>query len=250
MAAIQQLTNVDGRSVRGREVAPDHLAVIMDGNRRWAELHALPVTEGYRLGAVRFGELLEWCWEARIEVVTAWALSTANLARPPATVSELLNVIVDGLQELSRDRRWCLRPIGCLDLLPDPIAIRLSEIAQSTLEGRGLIANVAIAYDGREEITSAVRSLVRERACAGDHMLDLAERITAGDIGERLYTCGQPEPDLVIRTSGEQRLSGFMPWQTADAELYFSPVAWPDFTRERFAAALEAYAKRKRRHGL
>ncbi|WP_063787223.1 polyprenyl diphosphate synthase [Streptomyces sp. NBRC 110028] len=231
---------------------PEHVAVILDGNRRWARHHGLPAVEGYRRGAVRVGNLWEWCEEWGIGYVTVWVLSLDNLHRPGEAVRALLEVITTGLRKLADQRRWRIRPIGALEALPDHIRDLLSEIEADTADVQGMVVNAAIAYDGRQEIAQAARALMNEhspgavspgRAAPGD-------TVDESGLARHLYTAGQPDPDLVIRTSGEQRLSGFMPWQTAYAEYHFAPVCWPDFTRGDFDDALAVYAKRQRRSGL
>src|SRR5262249_25851135 len=167
-----------------------------------------------------------------------------------ADVEALLNVIVEGLWALAADRQWRLRPIGRRDLLPDSVAHQLRRITEATLRNAGGAANIAVAYDGRQDIISAVRSSIRDLAQSGATAQQIAEQLDAADIEKRLCTHGQPEPDLIIRTSGEQRLSGFMPWQAANAELYFAPAAWPNFTHDDFSTALTVYATRNRRFGL
>ncbi|GAA2708757.1 polyprenyl diphosphate synthase [Micromonospora olivasterospora] len=231
---------------------PEHVAVILDGNRRWAQRHGLPAVEGYRRGAVQVGNLWDWCEELGIGYVTVWAFSLDNLRRSDEAVRALLEVIATGLRELADQRRWRIRPIGALEALPDRTQELLSEIAADTADIQGVVANVAIAYDGRQEIAQAARALMNEHSsgAVSPGRAVPGPVVDESGLARHLYTAGQPDPDLVIRTSGEQRLSGFMPWQTAYAEYHFVPVCWPDFTRGDFDDALSVYAKRQRRSGL
>ncbi|GAA1627450.1 isoprenyl transferase [Georgenia ruanii] len=238
------------RLVRGLDRAnvPRHVGVILDGNRRWARGLGAPVAHGHRRGADKISELLHWCEDAGVEVVTLWMLSTDNLDRDPAEVGELLEIIAGAVDSIAASGR-CLRVMGALDLLPEPVAARL-RAAERRVQGRpGLQVNVAIGYGGRHEITDAVRALLRERAAAGQSIEEVAAEIGVDDITDHLYTRGQPDPDLVIRTSGEQRLSGFLLWQSVHSEYYFCEVYWPDFRRVDFLRALRDYAQRERRLG-
>ena len=153
------------------------------------------------------------------------------------------------MDDLAQAQRWRLNPVGALDLLPAATARRLKEAADATRDVDGLIVNVAVGYGGRREIADAVRSLLQEHASQGTSIEQLAEIIDAEHIAEHLYTKGQPDPDLVIRTSGEQRLGGFLLWQSAHSEFYFCEAYWPDFRRVDFLRALRAYAERERRFG-
>jgi short-chain Z-isoprenyl diphosphate synthase len=161
----------------------------------------------------------------------------------------LLGIIGDAVETLAEQRRWRLHPVGSLDLLPAEVAERLKAAAESTRDVEGLLGNVAVGYGGRREIADAVRSLLHEQAAQGWTLEELAEVIDVEHISEHLYTKGQPDPDLVIRTSGEQRLGGFLLWQSAQSEFYFCEAYWPDFRRVDFLRAVRAYAQRERRYG-
>jgi short-chain Z-isoprenyl diphosphate synthase len=228
---------------------PKHVGVMLDGNRRWAKAAGADTAHGYRAGAANITPLLEWCDEVGIEVVTLWLLSTDNLNRPPEQLRGLLGIIEQAVADLAGQRRWRLNPVGALDLLPAETAHRLKEAADATRDVDGLIVNVAVGYGGRREIADAVRSLLHEHASQGTSIEELAEIIDVEHIAEHLYTKGQPDPDLVIRTSGEQRLGGFLLWQSAQSEFYFCEAYWPDFRRVDFLRALRAYAERERRFG-
>jgi short-chain Z-isoprenyl diphosphate synthase len=229
---------------------PRHVGVILDGNRRWARAMGTSSAHGHARGAAKIVDLLGWCDDAGVELVTLWLLSTDNLSRPEPELRPLLDIIVDVVTDLARpENRWTLRIVGALDLLPDDVARRLKEAASGT-EGRpGVEVNVAVGYGGRREIADAVRAMLQAHAAAGRSLEEVAELLDAEHIGEHLYTRGQPDPDLVIRTSGEQRLSGFLLWQSAHSEFYFCDAYWPDFRHVDFLRALRAYAARQRRFG-
>jgi short-chain Z-isoprenyl diphosphate synthase len=228
---------------------PKHVGVMLDGNRRWAKAVGTDTAHGHRAGAANIEPLLGWCEEIGVEVVTLWLLSTDNLNRPPAELESLLGIIGDAVETLAEQRRWRLHPVGSLDLLPAEVAERLKAAAESTRDVDGLLVNIAVGYGGRREIADAVRSLLQEQAAQGRTLEELAEVIDVEHISEHLYTKGQPDPDLVIRTSGEQRLGGFLLWQSAQSEFYFCEAYWPDFRRVDFLRAVRAYAERERRFG-
>ncbi|MFC3997105.1 isoprenyl transferase [Nocardiopsis sediminis] len=228
---------------------PRHVGVILDGNRRWAKASGLAsVEQGHRAGSDKIFELLGWCDEVGVQVVTLWLLSTDNLARPPEQLEPLLQIIEDTVTRLRREG-WNVNPVGALDLLPDSTGRVLKEAAAATSGGSGLIVNVAVGYGGRREIADAVRSLLLAEAAKGTSIEELAERLDLEHISEHLYTRGQPDPELLIRTSGEQRLSGFLLWQSAHSEFYFCEVFWPAFRRVDFLRALRSYGARNRRFG-
>ena len=183
-------------------------------------------------------------------MVTLWLLSTDNLNRPAAELSPLLAIIEEVVTDLAAEGRWRLHPVGALDLLPAETARRLKEAAEATRDVDGMIVNIAVGYGGRREIADAVRSLLQEHASKGTSIEELAEILDVEHIAEHLYTKGQPDPDLVIRTSGEQRLGGFLLWQSAHSEFYFCEAYWPDFRRVDFLRAVRAYAERERRYGV
>ncbi len=230
---------------------PRHVGVILDGNRRWARATgANDVATGHRRGADKISDLLTWCSESGVEVVTLWLLSTDNLARPAAELDTLLRIIEDTVRRLAApEHSWRIHPVGSLDLLPDSTARTLKESAEATSGRSGLLVNVAVGYGGRREIADAVRSLLQEHANRGSTIEEVAAQLDVQHIAEHLYTRGQPDPDLVIRTSGEQRLSGFLLWQTAHSEFYFCDAFWPAFRRVDFLRALREYAARSRRFG-
>jgi short-chain Z-isoprenyl diphosphate synthase len=231
---------------------PRHIGVILDGNRRWARSMGIAdINTGHQRGADKISELLQWSQETGVEVVTLWLLSTDNLGRPAAELDPLLRIIETLVTELAAETNpWQLKIVGALDMLPGPTATLL-KAAEERTEGRagGAQLNIAVGYGGRREIADAVRSLLQEHARAGTSIEELAELIDTEHIAEHLYTRGQPDPDLLIRTSGEQRLSGFLLWQSANSEFYFCDVYWPEFRRTDFLRALRSYANRQRRFG-
>ncbi|HET6154041.1 MAG TPA: isoprenyl transferase [Marmoricola sp.] len=228
---------------------PQHVGVMLDGNRRWAKAVGAETSHGYRAGAANIEPLLEWCEEVGVKVVTLWLLSTDNLNRPADQLEGLLDVIEGAVAALAEQHRWRLHPVGALDLLPAETAERLKAAEESTRDADGILVNIAVGYGGRREIADAVRSLLHAEAAKGRTIEELAEVIDVEHIAEHLYTKGQPDPDLVIRTSGEQRLGGFLLWQSAHSEFYFCEAYWPDFRRVDFLRAVRAYAVRDRRYG-
>ena len=250
---------------------PHHVGVILDGNRRWAKSMGFGAAQGHKRGADKIEEFLGWAEQMGVQVVTLWLLSTDNLSRDPAELSPLLDIIAHAVDELAETGRWSLRLVGAVDLLPEPLAERLraavvrsrpasagaSEsdgaaghaVKTAEVEDRRMQVNIAVGYGGRQEIADAVRELLRERAAAGASLEEVAASLSEEDITEHLYTKGQPDPDLVIRTSGEQRLSGFLLWQSVHSEYYFCEVNWPAFRRVDFLRALRDFAGRERRLG-
>ena len=232
-----------------RTAMPRHVGVMLDGNRRWARENGFDTASGHQAGADKIKDLLAWCEEMGVEVVTLWLLSTDNLRRDTSELDALLTIIENAVAELAQAKRWRLRPVGALELLPEHTAISLRESAQDTAEVTGMTVNVGVPYGGRREIADAVRAMLLEGAAAGRTVEQIADAVTAEGIAAHLYTKGQPDPDLVIRTSGEQRLGGFLLWQSAQAELYFCEAYWPDFRKVDFLRALRSYTTRERRFG-
>ena len=232
---------------------PRHIAVLCDGNRRWArDAGHHDVSYGYRVGAAKIAEMLRWCQEAGIEMATVYLLSTENLQREREELSSLIEIITDVVEEICAPaNRWSVRTVGDLELLGEEPARRLRDAVQSTesAAGTGFHVNVAVGYGGRQEIVDAVRGLLGKEIADGATGEQLIEAVTAEAISENLYTSGQPDPDLVIRTSGEQRLSGFLLWQSAYSEMWFTEAYWPEFRRVDFLRALRDYTARHRRYG-
>ncbi|WP_078292908.1 isoprenyl transferase [Mycobacterium sp. D16R24] len=230
---------------------PRHIAVLCDGNRRWARSAGYTdVSHGYRMGARKIGEMLGWCQDAGVEMATVYLLSAENLTRDPDQLGELLEIITDVVEELcAPQNRWSVRSVGDLDLLPDEVAERMRQAVKSAPADAAFHVNVAVGYGGRQEITDAVRTLLNKELSNGASAEQLVQAVTVDAISENLYTSGQPDPDLVIRTSGEQRLSGFLLWQSAYSEMWFTDAYWPEFRRVDFLRALRDYAARNRRFG-
>ncbi len=239
------------RKLAGKPV-PAHVGVMVDGNRRWArEMGFVNPNDGHREGAEHIKRLLRWCDDAGVRHVTIFLLSTENMTRPAAELNPLLQIIQDLAAELAAtDQPWRLRTIGALDLLPSHHAAAIKKAAESTGDRKdALVVNLAICYGGHREITDAVRALLHEYDREGRDLTDVADTLEAEDIAKHLYLNDQPAPDLLIRTSGEQRLSGFLLWQSAYSEFYFCDLNWPEFRRVDFLRALRSYANRQRRYG-
>jgi short-chain Z-isoprenyl diphosphate synthase len=232
-----------------KDQLPKHVGVMLDGNRRWAKTVGGDSAHGYRAGAANIEPLLEWCDEVGVQVVTLWLLSTDNLTRPPEQLAPLLGIIEGAVTSLADLQRWRVHPVGALDVLPATTAQVMKDAEDRTRDVDGMLVNVAVGYGGRREIADAVRSLLQEHADRGTSLEELAEVIDVEHIAQHLYTKGQPDPDLVIRTSGEQRLGGFLLWQSAQSEFYFCEAYWPDFRRVDFLRAIRAYTQRERRYG-
>lgn len=230
------------------ERLPRHVGLMLDGNRRWAKLRGENTEHGHRAGADNIEPVLTWCDELGIEVVTLWLLSTDNLKRSEVELKPLLEIIEDVVDGLAASGRR-LNLVGALGLLPDATRARLQAAVEKTTDAEGLVVNIAVGYGGRQEIVDAFRAMLLDAAERGESLESLADRLTIENVGDYLYTKGQPDPDLVIRTSGEQRLGGFLLWQSAHSEFYFCEAFWPDFRRVDFLRAVRAYAERERRFG-
>ncbi len=233
---------------------PAHIGLIMDGNRRWArEVGLADASLGHKAGAEHAEQVLSWCEGVGIKNVTVFICSTENLRRRgESEVAYLMRVIEEVIAaRLARpEARWQVHVAGMLDVLPGSTARALKDAVETTRDCvTGAHVTLAIGYGGRQEIIDAVRDLLTEADAAGVSMADLAADLTADDLSAHLYTVGRPDPDLVIRTSGEQRLSNFLLWQSAYSELYFCEAYWPAFREIDFLRALRSYAIRKRRYG-
>ena len=224
------------------------MGVILDGNRRWAKANPnIADPNGHKAGASKIIEFLGWCDEADVRVVTLWMLSTDNFKRSAAEIEELLQIIGDTVDELAATGRWNIKAVGALDLLPEWLSTKLNNL--KPIREDGVEVNVAISYGGRREIVDAVKCYLSEEEKSGNSLEEAKENLSSEDISKYLYTAGQPDPELLIRTSGEQRLGGFMLWQSASSEFYFCEAYWPDFRRVDFLRALRAYSLRQRRFG-
>ncbi|HSG79668.1 MAG TPA: polyprenyl diphosphate synthase [Acidimicrobiia bacterium] len=239
-----------GRSL-DRSALPRHVGVIHDGHRRFARATGLKdYTTSYRAGMGKFVDFLGWCEEFDIPHVTCWLLSKENLERPEEELAPYFQVLVDLFDRLpdavSADTRFSV--MGSLDLLPDHLRTSAERLAERCPTGSRHIT-IGLAYAGRQEIVDAVRDLVGKLASEGIPADRIAESIDADSIASHLYTAGKPDPDLVIRTSGESRLSGFLLWQAAYAEYAFVDVFWPAFRHVDFLRALRDFTRRERRFG-
>ncbi len=234
---------------------PGHVALIMDGNRRWArELGFREIKAGHRHGADKAVELLDWCSSLGICEVTLWALSLENLERPAEEVeaiTEIARATLEALAERDRVRplHMSLQVIGRRDLLPDRLR-EAAERGEAETRGRpGLRVTLALGYSGRDELVEAARAAVRALLAEGTAPEALADALTADRLADQLYTRGSSDPELIIRTSGEVRLSGFLPWQSAYSEFYFCDAYWPAFREIDFLRAIRTYQQRARRFG-
>ncbi|MGH8910319.1 MAG: polyprenyl diphosphate synthase [Egibacteraceae bacterium] len=232
---------------------PRHVGVILDGNRRFARARGLDtVADGHRLGATKVPQLLRWCDEVQIPFVTLWLLSTDNLTRDPDEIDDLVEIIgetIIGLALHPPARGLKITAVGALDMLPDGLRKALKKAEEITRDGDGLHVQVAVGYGGRQEITDALRGLLEQRAAEGFTLDDVIADLRPEHIAAHLYTTGTPDPDLIIRTSGEIRLSGFLMWQSAHSEFYFCDPYWPEFRKTDFLRALREFASRTRRFG-
>src|SRR5258705_7006521 len=231
---------------------PRHIAVLCDGNRRWArDAGHEDVSYGYRMGAHKIAEMLRWCQETGIEMATVYLLSTENMQRDKDELASLIEIITDVVEEICAPaNRWSVRTVGDLELIGEEPARRLREAVESTNgNGSGFHVNLAVGYGGRQEIVDAVRGLLGKELADGATGDQLIEAVTIDAISENLYTSGQPDPDLVIRTSGEQRLSGFLLWQSAYSEMWFTEAYWPEFRRGGFLPGLRDYHPGHRPYG-
>lgn len=232
---------------------PTHVGLILDGNRRYAKEKGFDdITMGHREGARKLDEVLDWCADLGIKIVTIWVLSTENVQRERDELEGLLRVIMDKINELSRSqviRRhgFRIRALGNLDTLPEGLKDVIKKAEESTIGNEDRILNIAVGYGGREEIVEAVKRIIVEKGAPS--AAALAAGITPEDIEKHLYTSGIPDPDLIIRTSGEIRLSGFLLWQSAYSEFYFCDAHWPAFRKIDFLRAIRSYQQRNRRFG-
>lgn len=233
------------------DAVPHHVAMMIDGNRRWARQAGYPsVAEGHRAGAAKMREFLRWCDDLGIRVVSLYLLSTDNLTkRDSAEVADLIEIIAELADAIANEPGWRVKHVGRKEMLTPDLARALSTAEERTAGNAGLHVNLAVAYGGRGEIVDAVRSIIAKHQESGGSLEDLAASLTPEQIGEHLYTGGQADPDLVIRTSGEQRLSDFLLWQSAHSEFYFVEALGPDLREVDFLRAIRDYASRDRRFG-
>ena len=229
---------------------PQHIGMIIDGNRRFAKEKGLNAWDGHKIGAQKINDVLDWCWEAGIKVVTIYSFSTENFDRPEKEVKEIMKIAKAKFEEILEDMRIHqhkvrVKAIGRLHLLPDSVKEAIQKAEESTEDYDQHFLNVAIGYGGRAEIVDAFKKIAKE-VLSGQMT---PEEINEGVIATNLYTAGLPDPDLIIRTSGEERLSGFLLWQAAYSELFFCDVYWPDFRKIDLLRAIRTFQRRARRFG-
>lgn len=231
-----------------KEKLPQHIGIIMDGNGRWAQRRGMPRVYGHRAGVNSVKEVIKSCGELEIKYLTLYAFSTENWKRPKEEVNFLMDLLVEYLSkevdELNKNN-VVINFIGDISVLPDKCKIEIERAQEVTKNNSGLVVNIALNYGGRDEIVKAVKKI-----CTKVLNKELSvEDITEQTISENLHTKNQPDPDLIIRTSGEKRLSNFLLWQSAYSELWFTNVLWPDFRKKHLVEAILYYQTRKRRFG-
>jgi len=251
---VSRTDRVRARRLQTRVLAselPQHISIIMDGNRRYASDSGLAATLGHRAGKEKLEEVMDWVLEFGVPYLTVYALSTENISgRKPEELETLFSLYVEGLNDLSVDERIHknkvkVRVAGRMDLLPQNVLDAVKNTEKVTEEYDDFVFTVCLAYGSREEIIQAVRAIAADHA---EGTLEL-DAIDESEISKRLWTGDMPDPDLVIRTSGEERISNFLLWQSAYAEYYFTDVYWPSFSQTDLLEAIEAYQQRKRRYG-
>lgn len=223
---------------------PKHIAIIPDGNRRWGEEHGVSRKEAYATGIKHIGDVLKWCKEADIRMLTMWGFSLENFQRDEKEIGQLFELFKDNLQKgLASDEKnkydVKVKFFGRIKLFPKEIQYMIRKAEEESSKNKKYQINLLLSYGGRAEIIDAVNSILKEGI----------KEVDEETLSEHMYTKGLPDPDLIIRTSGEKRLSGLLPWQSTYSEFYFSDKLWPDFSKEDFEGALTDYAKRKRRYG-
>lgn len=229
------------------EDVPKHIAIIPDGNRRWARQHNLPLIEGHRVGIDHLRDVLKWCRDLNIRMVTLWGFSMENFDRDKDEVQLLMKLFEQKIGEINKNEvdknRIRVRIFGRKELLTPKVKEKIEKFEKDTEKYDNYFVNILLAYGGRQEIVDACNSILKE------YREGKLQSVTEETFPKYLSTGELPDPDLIIRTSGEQRLSGIMPWKSAYSELYFSPKLWPDFSEQDLKDAIEEYGKRKRRFG-
>jgi tritrans,polycis-undecaprenyl-diphosphate synthase [geranylgeranyl-diphosphate specific] len=237
------------KEVQARPV-PQHVAVIMDGNRRYAKEFGLLVAEGHEKGKEKLEEMMDWCLELGIKVLTVYAFSTENVARETDEVNILMRMFSQNFKKLADDERVHMhrirvRVLGQKDMLPDDVKGAIEYAEEKTKDYDGYFFNIAVGYGGRQELLQAVKRVAED---VRDGKIGV-EDIDEGSFYRYLYTSDLPDPDLILRTSGEERISNFLLWQLAYSELYFSDVYWPGFRKVDFLRAVRSFQLRRRRFG-
>lgn len=229
-------------------VLPQHIAIIMDGNGRWAQRRGMPRTAGHSAGASNFRRIARYCSNIGIKYLTVYAFSTENWKRPKEEVDAIMNLFRDYLKEALTDfdkENIRTRFIGDVSVLDEDLRQLIARAEEASSKATGMTLNIAVNYGGRQEITRAARSLCEDVKSGRLSPEEITEEL----FSQRIYTAGQPDPDLIIRPSGEQRLSNFMLWQAAYSELWYSDVLWPDFSPKDLERAIDDFNKRRRRFG-
>ena len=231
------------RKNKAERVLPRHIAIIMDGNGRWAKKRSLPRTAGHAAGSKNFKTIARYCNKIGLEYLTVYAFSTENWKRPKDEVDNIMKILRDYLKDAKnfKEENIKVKFIGNISVLDEDIKELIADAQRESANATGLHLNIALNYGGRDEITHAVREIVRSGVSA--------DEITEDTIEKYLYTAGQPDPDYIIRPSGEYRLSNYLIWQAAYAEYWFSDVLWPDFKPKHLEQALDEYNHRQRRFG-
>ena len=225
---------------------PQHIAIIMDGNGRWAKKRGLSRSVGHREGSATLKKIVEACYNLGVKYLTVYAFSTENWSRPKEEVDELMKLLLEYLKNAEKElkgKNIRIKVIGDRNRLPDDIVSEIERVEKNTSHIKGLDFIIALNYGGRQEIVDAVASIVND--AKNNKITEINEEI----ISQRLYTNGIPDPDLLIRTSGEIRLSNFLIWQSSYSELFFCDVLWPDFTQKHLEEAILSYQGRQRRFG-
>ncbi|NMA67041.1 MAG: isoprenyl transferase [Clostridiaceae bacterium] len=225
---------------------PQHIAIIMDGNGRWAKKRGLSRSVGHREGSATLKKIVEACYNLGVKYLTVYAFSTENWSRPKEEVDELMKLLLEYLKNAEKElkgKNIRIKVIGDRNRLPDDIVSEIERVEKNTSHIKGLDFIIALNYGGRQEIVDAVASIVND--AKNNKITEMNEEI----ISQRLYTNGKPDPDLLIRTSGEIRLSNFLIWQSSYSELFFCDVLWPDFTQKHLEEAILSYQGRQRRFG-
>ncbi|OLS32403.1 MAG: (2Z,6E)-farnesyl diphosphate synthase [Candidatus Heimdallarchaeota archaeon AB_125] len=229
---------------------PKHIGIILDGNRRASKMLGIDYKTGYELGAEKLEEVLDWCWELDVKVITCWVFSTENFSRPDDQVKSIMKLAIENLRRLREDKRIFknqvkVKVLGRLNLLPENVQQEIKMTEDATKTHENFILNICMAYGGRAEIVDALKRIF-DKVKDGDISFDdIDEEL----ISNHLYTNGISDPDLIIRTSGEERLSGFLLWQSAFSEYYFAEVHWPLFRQIDLWRAIRTYQRRQRRYG-
>nr|WP_183375485.1 polyprenyl diphosphate synthase [Helcobacillus massiliensis] len=247
-AGPQHARGAEEPAAPAASTAPEHVGVIIDGNRRWAQGRGLSTADGHREGARRISDVLRWMDERGIALGTIWMLSTDNANRPADELQALFGIIAATVEDIAADG-FSIRIIGDLSLIPAASRQRIGAAIDGADIRRDMQVNLAVGYGGRREIVDAVRTSLRDAVAAGADPMEAIARLSEQDVADHLYTAGQPDPDLIIRTSGEERLSGFLLWECVHTELVFTQTLWPDFSEQDLDAALEEFAGRDRRYG-